>query len=239
VAAGGDGTVGDVINRFSGIPLAILPLGTENLFARYLGIPRCGKKVADMIAVGQTRRFDLGVMNGVRFALMVSCGFDANVIHQLHTNRSGHIRKFTYLQPILQSLRKYHYPEFRLFLDDAQTPLTGRLAVLANLPMYAMHLQVARSAVGDDGLLDLRLFQRGSAFQMIRYLTKVAFGRHERLKDVQMAQVRRVRIESNEPIPLQIDGDPAGFTPAEIHVLPQALEVFVPQSKTTHQSSHR
>src|ERR1700684_2684450 len=56
VAAGGDGTVSDLINRFPDVPLAILPLGTENLLARHLGIPCDGRAVAEMIAQGSTRR---------------------------------------------------------------------------------------------------------------------------------------------------------------------------------------
>ena len=217
-----------MIKRYPGVPLAIFPLGTENLFARYLGIPRSGQAVADIIAAGRIRQIDLGLANGRRFSLMVSCGFDADVIHRLHDNRKGHIRKYSYLQPILQSLRKYDYPEIRVILDEAEKPRTGRMALLANLPMYAMHLSIARSAVGDDGLLDLRLFQRGSAFQIIRYIYKVACRRHERLQDVQTAQARRIHIESDVPVPVQIDGDPAGFTPLEIEVLPKALEVLVP-----------
>lgn len=64
---------------------------------------------------------------------------------------------------------------------------------------------------------------------MIRYLYNVAIRRHETLADVGVARVRSVRIESRLPVPLQCDGDPAGFTPAEISVLPGALTLFVPQ----------
>ena len=60
VAAGGDGTVADLVNRFPDVPLAILPLGTENLLARHVGIACDGRLVAEMIARGETRRIDLG-----------------------------------------------------------------------------------------------------------------------------------------------------------------------------------
>jgi diacylglycerol kinase family enzyme len=103
--------------------------------------------------------------------------------------------------------------------------------VVVNVPIYALGLSVARSARGDDGILDLRLFQQGSAFQMIRYLCNLALGTHEGLPDVQSLSGRRVRIESDVPVPIQLDGDAAGFTPAEISVLPGALEVIVPASQ--------
>jgi diacylglycerol kinase family enzyme len=102
--------------------------------------------------------------------------------------------------------------------------------MVANLPEYALGLPIAGDAAGDDGLLDLRIFKRGSAFQMIRYLYNVALRRHEQLADVRVARVRTVRIESKVPVPVQCDGDPAGFTPAEISVLPGALTVLVPQA---------
>jgi len=232
VAAGGDGTVGDLINRHPGVPLAILPLGTENLFARYLGIPRSGSFVAEMIASGLTRSLDLCQLNEQRFSIMASFGFDAEVVHRTHSRRKGHIRKWNYVQPILQTLRKYGYPEIRLFLDDVETPIRGRLAVVVNLPAYAMQLPVARCASGDDGLLDLRVFERGSGFQMLRYFYKLWRGTHERLEDVHSLRAARVRVESDEPVPIQIDGDPAGFTPAEIRVLPAALTIFVPREAT-------
>ena len=100
-------------------------------------------------------------------------------------------------------------------------------------------LPIAGSAVGNDGLLDLRVFQRPSAFQMIRYLYKVARRQHEELADVRVARVRTVRIDSDAPVPLQCDGDPAGWTPAEISVLPGALTLLVarpagPASGSSH-----
>jgi diacylglycerol kinase (ATP) len=245
VAAGGDGTVGDLINRFPGVPLTILPLGTENLLARHLGIPCNGRFVAELIAQGVTRQIDLGLLNGRRFTLMVSAGFDADVVHRVHANRRGNIRKANYIQPFLDTLRTYRYPKLRVTADGegppparrlrrwrsktSGGPLVGRLVVVANLPEYALGLPIAGSAADSDGLLDLRIFERPSAFQMFRYLYNVALRRHETLADVRVARVRSLRIDSKVPVPLQCDGDPAGFTPAEISVLPGALTLFVPQ----------
>lgn len=232
VAAGGDGTVGDIINRFPGLPVAILPLGTENLLARYLKIPSSGKAVAEMIATGETRRLDLGEVSGRRFAVMASFGFDADVVRRTDARRTGPIRKLNYLQPIWESFRKYKYPELRIHIDQAATPLRACLLVAVNLPVYALRLPVAEAASGDDGLLDLKLFRRGSAFQMLRYFYKVAMGKHEALEDVQTVRTACFRVESDEPVPIQVDGDPAGWTPAEVRTLPAELEVFVPMNQT-------
>jgi diacylglycerol kinase (ATP) len=114
VAAGGDGTVADVFNRYPGIPVAILPMGTENLLARYLKIRASGEEIARLIASGSLRRFDLGLLGERRFALMASAGLDAEIIHRVHAARRGHISHASYLQPILDSFRKYEYPRYEL-----------------------------------------------------------------------------------------------------------------------------
>jgi diacylglycerol kinase family enzyme len=229
VAAGGDGTLRDICNRHPGVPIGLFPLGTENLVARYLKIPTTGREAADVIASGDLRRLDLGLFHDRRFAIMASAGFDAEVIHTTHARRTGHIQRADYLQPIWDSLRTYPYPEMRIWVDERAEPYRARLAVLVNLPAYALGLQVASDARGDDGLFDLRLFEQGSTYHMFRYFLNVAWGTHEGLADVQRVRGRRFRFEADVPIPLQVDGDPAGMLPAEFSVLPGELHVYAPR----------
>jgi diacylglycerol kinase family enzyme len=228
VAAGGDGTVLDLINRHPGVPVGILPLGTENLLARQFRIPRDGAGAAAVVAHGRLQPLDLGRIGARRFAIMASFGFDAEVIHRAHARRSGHITRMHYFQPICSALRSYKYPEIRVFADDGPQPVAGKLVIVANLPAYALRLGLAPTARGDDGLLDVRVFQRGSTFDMLRYVWLVAMGRHETLPDVTSLRVRRIRLDSYVPIPVQADGDPAGYTPSEITVEPAAAQLFVP-----------
>jgi diacylglycerol kinase family enzyme len=246
IAAGGDGTVADVLNRFPGIPLAVFPLGTENLLARYLQVPRCGRFVAEMLAAGKTRRLDLGriessappegadsagttghVRRERRFLIMASVGVDADVIHRLEARRRGNITHLSYVPAMSAAFSRFDYPPLRVVVDGG-TPIPGSLAVVANLPMYAFRLPIAASAVGDDGRLDVRVFERPKVFQLLRYCYHVIRRRHERLADVHALPARGVRIESSRPAPVQVDGDSAGWTPVEISVLPGELEVFVP-----------
>lgn len=230
VAAGGDGTVLDVINRHPGLPIGMLPLGTENLLARQFGIPRSGAAAARIIADGATAPLDLGRVDERRFAIMVSAGFDAAVIHAMHSMRTGPIRRMHYARPIWQSLRTYPHAELRVYADGAADPVAGRLVVAANLAAYACGLPIVPTACGDDGLLDVRVFQRGSTFQLLRYLSMVMRRRHDALDDVVSLRCRRLRIESDEPVAVQADGDPVGNTPCEITVEPAAARLFVPAS---------
>lgn len=228
VAAGGDGTLLDVATRYPGIPIAILPLGTENLVARYFGIPRSGTAVANMIAADQRYRLDAARLGDRRFTVMASVGFDADVIHRAHAQRTGHITRAQYIGPIFATLREHTYPELHVYIDHDPHPIRGRVVVVANLPAYALGLNMVPTAQGDDGLLDVRVFQRGSAFHLLRYLCLMQFGRHEFADDVVKRRGAHIRIESEAPVPVQTDGDPAGFTPASMVVEPAYGEFFVP-----------
>lgn len=232
VAAGGDGTVVDVVNRHPDVPLAVLPMGTENLLARFLRLPGSGRELGELIAAGCTRKLDVGRANGQLFTLVASAGFDAFVAHELDRNRSGHITHFAYVQPIWTALRTYRYPRLRVFVDDQPDPIEGVVVMVSNLPAYGMRLKVGQSATADDGQFVVTVLQRGSAFQMFRYAIKLLCGTHERARDVRVVTAKRVRISAVDPgegtVPFQVDGDPAGEVPVELECLPGSLEVFVP-----------
>lgn len=229
VAAGGDGTVRNVVNRFPGHPITILPLGTENLLAKYLKISLSGTELAQTIADNHRCQFDTGIVGDSRFTLMASVGFDAEVVHRTDARRTGRITKWNYLQPILSSLRSYRHPPLRVYVDGASEPITGALVVVVNIPGYALGLKVATGADGSDGLLDVRIFQRGSAFQMLRYCLKVVAGSHESVDDVKSIRGKRVRIESDSAAPVQVDGDPYQMTPLEVSIDAASLTILIPK----------
>src|SRR5581483_8755099 len=87
VAAGGDGTVGALVNERPGVPITVLPAGTENLFARHFGLGRDPARLAAIIAEGRMARIDLGLTGARRFTLMAGIGFDADVVTRHHQVR--------------------------------------------------------------------------------------------------------------------------------------------------------
>ncbi len=230
VAAGGDGTVGDVVNRFPQLPIAVLPLGTENLLAKYLGIRRSGRFVAEMIVAGHTRSYDLCRVGERRFTLMAGFGFDADVVRRVDESRQGYIRHWSYVRPMLQAFRNYDFPEMRFYVDDDPEPRLASLGFVVNVPMYGFRLPIAKSADPNDGLLDLRLFSPKSLGQFAGHFARLICHRHERHASVQCLQAKKVRVECDRPVPVQVDGDPAGFTPATIQLEPAGLRVIVPAS---------
>ena len=250
VGVGGDGTAAELVNRTAaGLPLTLLPAGNENLLARYLGLGKSPAELCRTIAEGSIRRLDAASANGRVFLLMTGCGFDADVVHRVHVNRTGHIRSRNYAKPILAAIRSYGYPAIRVYLDETggthghrqdagatnghrqdagATALEVRWLFVFNLPCYGGGLRLAPQADGSDGLLDVCGFRRGSLWHGLRYAAAVAFGRHQRLADCTTCRVRRLRITSDTEVRYQLDGDPGGVLPLEIEVLPGRLTVVVP-----------
>ncbi len=229
VAAGGDGTLVDVINRHPSIPICPFPLGTENLVAKWLKIPRCGATVAEIIARGHRKTFGQARLNNRHFLVMASIGLDAAIVHAVHAQRmGGHVRHWSYVVPTLRALWNYRPTTLRVYVDDAAEPVEGEFVVIANLPTYALQMPVVPTASGVDGLLHMRVFRLQRGRDVPRLLWSIRRGTHEQSLDVIRLTGRRFRIESDIPVPIQADGDPLGMTPVEMEIEPSAVELIVP-----------
>ena len=246
VVAGGDGTVADVINEMAAaVPLATLPSGNENLFAREFGFTRDAKQLAAVIAAGRMRRIDLArahtpQMDSARtdltraggrlFSLMLSVGFDAAVVHRVvewRTNGDAmrRVRRLSYAKPILNVLRSYGYGRVELEADGVQ--VSGTHAFVFNLPQYGFRLPFAPDARGDDGLVDWLVFERPGFVPMLSYFLSLVRTKHLARPDVHHGRARRVRITAPEPMPVQMDGEAAGMTPVEVEIDARELHVIV------------
>ena len=230
VAAGGDGTVSLLANSLPPqTPLAILPLGTENLLAKYLGLTADPDLIANMIAGGRTVRLDSGRANGRLFLVMASCGFDAEVVHRVHSQRKGHIRHWSYVLPTFRAISQYRYPKLRIRSSDTAQPLEAKWAFIFNVPRYAMNLPIVWDADPSDGLLDLCTFRGGNLLRGLFYLIAICLRQHRGWEYSHFRRFDKIRIEADERVPYQLDGDPGGVLPLEIEVIPNFLRVLVPE----------
>jgi diacylglycerol kinase family enzyme len=242
VAAGGDGTVAALVNDRPGVPITVLPAGTENLFARHFGLSRDPRRLAATIAGGRVSHLDLGLTGGRLFTLMAGIGFDADVVTRHHIARVGRAgiprptHRGAYVESVLRSSFEYRFPPLTVSIADAgrEEILTGSTAFLFNLPRYALGLPFAPSARGDDGWLDLVVFRDAGPFRALRYLWMVVRGLHLDDPGVYHRRVRRAVVSSAAAVPVQLDGDPGGHVPADasdrwtVEVLPGAIDVLVP-----------
>jgi diacylglycerol kinase family enzyme len=232
-AAGGDGTAALVVNLLpQSAPVALIPLGTENLLAKYLGVTPEADSICETISRGEVMQLDAGKANDRLFLLMLGCGFDAEVVRRLHRERAGHIHHLSYAKPILDSIRSYEYPKLRVCCEAAggeSHTLTGCWAFIVNLPRYARGLKLIPGADGADGLLDVCTFKRGNLWNGLTYLGGVWLGQHGSWRDFTSVRSARIRIESEaEDVPYQLDGDPGGVLPVDVEVLPGRITLLAP-----------
>lgn len=233
VSAGGDGTICAALNNTPpGTPLAILPLGTENLLARYLNHRRTPQSVVDLLTRGVVVALDAARAGNRLFSLVLSAGLDAEVVRLVHKHRKGNITHLAYAAPLMRAIGGYRFPQLRVVAlegDDAVFESTGCWAFAVNLPRYALNLPIAPNAVGTDGLLDTCVLERGSFPSGMWYLGNVLMWRHHLLGSVQTARRAGFRLEplDDQDVPYQIDGDPGGLLPVEVSSVPERLQVVV------------
>jgi len=239
VAVGGDGTVNEVANGLtvSKATLAILPVGTVNTVAHELNVPSNPEALAALIFTGTVRSVDAGVCNGRRFLLSAGAGFDAAVVHDVHARRRSSLRVYRYIVPVMRTIRTYRFPPIRAVVDGATFCENGDCVVVGNCAHSAGLLVLTPRARLDDGMLDVcaacEIGTRLYPFRVIVVARLVAAAWLDTLgRQVEVAscQAHKLTLESADgaPVPLQIDGDPAGFLPATVRIEPGAIPVIAP-----------
>jgi diacylglycerol kinase family enzyme len=243
IGVGGDGTAAELINRtVAGVPLTIFPTGNENLIARHFGLGSSPEECAKTVAEGAVVQCDAGRANDRIFLVMCSCGFDADVVHTVHTHRTGHVNSASYLNPIVDTIRHYDYPELHIYWEegDEGSPEAGdkaapgngvRWLFAFNMPCYGGGLQIAPQADEADGLLDVCTFRHGGIWHGLYYAAAVMTGTHQWLTDFATRRSGGLRVTAEGKVPYQLDGDPGGFLPVNIAVMPKRLTLVIPKEK--------
>lgn len=239
IIAGGDGSARLVAEALpANTPLVMMPMGTENLLAKHLGYRPNVQSVVQAVTKGVPLLMDGGLANGRLFLVMVGIGFDAEVVHRLHTRRTGNISRWSYLFPILGAVWNYRYPKMELEMEgetvispcsQETSPKTAFFVFVSNLPKYAGLLSFSPSAKENDGLLDVVAFCQKGFWKGVWYVLSVWMGRHHAMQDVHVSTTQKINITTtaSHPVQFQIDGDPGGVLPLQIEVVPARLTFLV------------
>jgi len=231
VAAGGDGTINEVIQELAGseTALGVLPMGTVNVWAREVGIPLDRAGAREILVAGQTRRIDLGQANDRYFLLMVGIGVDGEVAQAVEHKPLKRLGVLGYALAALWFGTGYLGFPLALTIDGSEVVRTRALqVVIGNTQLYAGALKFTWLARCNDGLLDLCLVHKHGPLGRLIILFDFLFKREERRQRVRYHTLREVVIETRNPVAIQIDGEPAGSTPLSVRVVPGALKVLVP-----------
>lgn len=239
VSAGGDGSMAGVVNDLgqggatSRTPIAMLPLGNENLFAKAFGHNKGVAHLAEAIDRLATRTIDVGQANETLFTLMASAGFDSEVVQRVDAWRRSsqdrglkRVSRVSYAKPILSALRTYRYPQVTLTADGQR--IDGAHAFVFNIGKYGGGLPIASQANDCDGLLDWVVFKKAGLIKLARYGLWTYLRRH--LKHSEIAHGKSTNITlacETGAMPVQADGDPCVQTPVTIRVRPKAMQVVL------------
>ena len=262
ISAGGDGTASAVASRVPAeLPITLFPLGTENLLARWLGAVAVPEAALASIKELSCRKIDAATANGILSLIMVGVGYDAQVVHEVHSRRTGHITKWAYGWPMFWHafqytfpplpIRAYHWKNLEMASEQQTLPRlpnpergpsngftedplcwSARWLFVANLPNYAGGLSVVPNARSDDGYLCAATFQRGFAIPGLAYAASIYFRQQHWLPDYRVVRAQKFVVESPVPVRFQVDGDDGGNLPLEIQVLPGRVCLVEPAKST-------
>ncbi|MDQ1237838.1 MAG: hypothetical protein QG577_22 [Thermodesulfobacteriota bacterium] len=230
VVAGGDGTVNEVINGLREpftTPLIHMGTGTANQLAAHLGIPRNPKLLVSVIENGLLAKIDLGLVNNHRFILQTSAGFDASVTKIFANRPRARLGYLEYAVPIFRSLTKNSLQDMEVRIDDGPTTMVRGIMV-TKVSRYGGLFVFCPTASLNSGSFEICLFkERLLSAHVCSYLA--ALFRISRLVPwMKVERGTRVRIQSDHPIPVQVDGTYSGTTPVDVRLIPAVIPVLVP-----------
>lgn len=230
VVVGGDGTLNEVLNGLHDpgrVPLVQLPAGTANILAHELELPFEPEGTAALVDDGRVRHVDMGLVGERRFLLVVSSGFDAMVTEEIRKRRSGSLGYLGYVRPIFRALRHYVPHTLRVQIDG-RDPVECQLVVASNTRNYGGLFSVVDEARCDSGHLEILMWPRASTAQLFRILGRAYWRGFSGASNVVHQRGQRVRIESDEPVAVEVDGDYIGTTPVAFGLEPRRVPVVVP-----------
>jgi YegS/Rv2252/BmrU family lipid kinase len=229
VVLSGDGLVGAIGGALAGseTPLGIVPGGRGNDLARVLGIPTDPETAAEMLAAGQTRRIDVGEVNGRRFLGIVSVGFDSEANRLANETRwlRGNL---VYAYAGVRTLLGWKPARFTLALGERRERVSGYSVSVANSRAFGGGMFIAPDADLEDGEFDVVIVGEVSRLRFLGNLPKVFKGTHVEEDEVRVFRTPRLELSASRPFPVYADGEHLTELPAKLRVLPDALSVIVP-----------
>ncbi len=237
LAAGGDGTVRLAAKAAfgTGVPVGVIPLGTGNVLAHEVGLPRHPKAIVDLLLHGNSVRVNAGRANGDLFLLMAGVGFDGRVIADLDQRLKRLVGKAAYALPTLKALA--HGPDHLNVTIDGIWQHTATWVVVCNVRHYGGSFELAPHARLDTADLHVVLFRGQPRRQRLAQLWSLVRGRlSERVYvqgcgddgDVRIIACQKVSITAPTPAPSQLDGDPYTTTPLQIEAVAGAVPLILP-----------
>jgi YegS/Rv2252/BmrU family lipid kinase len=245
IAAGGDGTlnevlngIGDVPGGFSKVRLGVLPLGTINVFARELGIPLDLKQAWEIILLGNEILIDLPKAEFQRqgkpalqyFAQLAGAGLDSNAVAMVDWELKKKIGPLAY---IVAGVKALQLPQSKITVSSTNGSATGELALIGNGRFYGGNFALCPKADLRDGLLDVCVFPKVDWPTLFRAGIGLMTKNLHRVCATRELQADTFTLTAGRQTFLQLDGENVGELPAKFSVQPKILRVIAPRTGLT------
>ncbi len=228
IAAGGDGTINEVINglAWSGTPAAILPMGTTNVLAKELNVREDLYGALRTAVAGSPKKVSLGrieIEGGLRyFCLMAGVGLDGKAVHDVNPSIKKVSGGAAYILSGIRNIAMFSPERIELLVDGKE--FSGYTAVIGKAAKYGGNYKVTPDANLRDPFLFACIFRGGRRLDLLRYSIGVLRGTHLRYKDVDYLKASSVEILGRAH--MQVDGDYLGLSPARVSVAVGALSLI-------------
>jgi diacylglycerol kinase (ATP) len=240
VAAGGDGTVNEVLNGigdepngFGRVRFGVLPLGTVNVFARELRMPSAFDRAWAVIRQARESMIDLPQVefntNGTTvrhfFAQIAGAGWDSRAVAMVNWEIKKKVGGLAYIWSGLQALRK---PLPQITVSDGTRTLSGELVVIGNGQLYGGNWRLFPLADLRDGVLDISVFPKLDVERILRGTWGLFTNQLYETGAVQHLKAEKFTLSSKAQVPFHVEGENIGSLPATFSVQREALKVIVP-----------
>jgi lipid kinase YegS len=237
IAVGGDGTLNEALNGVVGseVPLGVLPLGTANDFARQIGVPDDPRSalalLLDILLDHGPRRIDVGVLNGRAFLNVSSAGIGAETTADTPAGVKGVLGPLAYaLTGAWKFAADYEGRSARFSGPGFSREVDYLLFAVGNARATGAGVAIAPLAEFDDGLLDLCVVEPVARARFAGLLLELRRGEHLDRDGVHYVQTPWVRVESEAPVAVNVDGEALSFRTLEYAVSERAVRVLAPRA---------
>jgi diacylglycerol kinase (ATP) len=239
VAVGGDGTVNEVVNGIAGTgaELATIPIGTGMDFGRTYGIPTKFDDAVRVARDGAVRTIDAGrvayrAWSGAPetrlFANVGSVGMSGAVAQRANGMSKALGGRMTFFYALTRVFLEWQNTDVTVRLDGAERHGRMHDVVIANGVWHGGGMMLAPDARPDDGVFDVVLIGDVSKLDFLTTAPKIYKGRHVAHPKVEVLRSSRVEVDAGEHLPIEVEGEQVGTTPATFEVVPNALRLRVP-----------
>lgn len=235
IAAGGDGTINEVINGLAGLEkrpkVGIIPMGTTNDFARAIHVPRNIDKAVDIVIEGFTKPLDIGRVNDQYFINIAGGGKLTELTYEVPSKSKTLLGQLAYYLKGIEMLPSIHPTKVQIEYDGKWFEGDIMLFLVSNSNSVGGFEKLAPNADMSDGLFDLIILKKANLAEFIRIVNSAIKGNHILDERVIYAKANRIKIHTKEKMQLNLDGEYGGLLPGEFVNLYQHIDFFVPNSR--------